>query len=179
MNLNNVHVMFHRLINGILKHTNPVKWATRIGVNVGDNTMIASNVFISTEPYLISIGSNCQITNGVSIHTHGGANIVRRTVPNFDCFGKVVIKDWVYIGSNSIILPGVTIGEESIIAAGSVVTKSVAPRSVVGGNPARFICTIDDYINRNLGYNTMTKGLSEAQKKEVLLSLPDEKFISK
>lgn len=45
-------------------------------------------------------------------------------------------------------MPGVTTGRGALVAAGSVVTKSVAPGTVVGGNPARYICTIDEYIER-------------------------------
>ena len=52
---------------------------------------------------------------------------------------KVTIGDDVWIGARAIILPGVTIGQGSIVAAGSVVTKDVEPFSVVGGNPARVI----------------------------------------
>ena len=46
-------------------------------------------------------------------------------MPDFDVFGKVVIKDWAYIGAHAQIMPGVTIGEGAMVAAGSVVTKSV------------------------------------------------------
>ena len=62
-----------------------------------------------------------------------GANIIRKSIPDFDAFGKVVINDWAYIGAYAQIMPGVTIGEGAIVAAGSVVTKSVAPHTVVGG----------------------------------------------
>jgi acetyltransferase-like isoleucine patch superfamily enzyme len=52
---------------------------------------------------------------------------------------KVRIEDDVWIGANSIILPGVTIGEGAVIAAGSIVTKDVLPFSIVGGVPAKLI----------------------------------------
>lgn len=76
-------------------------------------------------------------------------------------------------------MPGVTIGEGAIIAAGSIVTKSVKPKTVVGGNPAKYICTVDEYLQRNLIYNVGTKQLDTASKKKFLLALPDEKFIKK
>lgn len=76
-------------------------------------------------------------------------------------------------------MPGVTIGEGALVAAGSVVTKSVAPYTVVGGNPAKYICSVDEYIERNLKYNLDSKGLSSSEKKKLLLSLPDDKFIKK
>ena len=65
------------------------------------------------------------------------------------------------------------------MAAGSVVTKSVAPHTVVGGNPARYICTVEEFYERNKKYNVGTKGLSQKEKKRILLSLNDDKFIKK
>jgi len=53
--------------------------------------------------------------------------------------GKIVIEDDVWIGAGSIILTGITIGEGSIIGAGSIVTKSIQPYSIVAGNPAKVI----------------------------------------
>ena len=109
----------------------------------------------------------------------GGGNSLRRHHPDFDVFGKVVIEDWVYIGAYSQIMPGVTIGEGALVAAGSVVTKSVAPHTVVGGNPAHFICKTEDYYERNKNYNVGTRGKSYDEKKRLLLSLPNDMFINK
>ncbi len=154
------------------------KQAENAGVIMGDNNYIASH-FWSSEPYLITIGSFCQITDGVKVHTHGGAGAVRRWYPNFDTFGKVTIGDYVYIGCNSLIMPGVTIGNNVLIAAGSVVTNSVPDNVVVGGNPAKIICSIDDYIERNIIYNTDSKSMSSDQKKIMLLSMSESNFIKK
>lgn len=158
--------------------TTPVRYAQHLGVKIGKNCLIATRNW-STEPYLVTIGNNVQITNNVSIHTHGGGNCVRKEHPDFDIFGKVVIEDWAYVGSYSQIMPGVTIGEGALVAAGSVVTKSVAPHTVVGGNPARFICTVDEYYERNRMYDVCTKGKSQEEKKEFLLQLSEDKFIKK
>lgn len=156
----------------------PVLYARMIGVKVGKNCLIYRSMEWPTEPYLITIGNNVQLTRGVAIHTHGGANVVRRKVSDFDVFGKVVIKDWAYIGSHSQIMPGVTIGEGAMVAAGSVVTKSVPDGLVVGGNPAKVLCSVDDYLARNLQYNVHTKGYS-SKKKEAVLSTIDESFFLK
>lgn len=99
--------------------------------------------------------------------------------PDFDVFGKVVVGDWVYIGTHALIMPGVTIGDRALVAAGSVVTKSVLPGMVVAGNPARPICTIEEYIARNLPYNVHTKKLSFKEKRKYLLSLSDGCFLRK
>lgn len=160
-------------------YLSPIKYARYVGVKVGNNTLIADKHHWPNEAYLVSVGDNCQITEGVKIFTHGGANVCRDIYPDFDCFGKVTIGDRVYIGSGSKIMPGVTIGNLVLVAGGSVVTKSVPSGVVVGGNPARIICTIDDYIKRNIKYNTHTKGLSRSEKKKVLEKLPDNAFIKK
>lgn len=156
----------------------PLRYARHIGVKIGDNNFIRTKDF-GTEPYLVEIGNNVQITAGVKIHTHGGAHVARKDYPDFDIFGKVIIEDWVYIGTQAQIMPGVTIGERSLVAAGSIVTKSIPKGCVVAGNPARIICSIDEYINRNMKYNVGTKGMSRAKKQSILESLPSEKFIKK
>ena len=119
------------------------------------------------------------ITASVKIFTHGGAQVARRKYPNYDVFGMVEVGDYCYIGTNSLIMPGVKIGNGSMVAAGSVVTKSVPPNMVVGGNPARILCTVDEYIERNKTFDLESKGLSYEQKRTFLLSLPKERFIRK
>lgn len=76
-------------------------------------------------------------------------------------------------------MPGVIIGEGALVAAGSIVTKSVPPHMVVAGNPAKIICSTDEYLERNLRYNVRTKGMSYEEKKKILLKLPDDSFLTK
>ena len=111
--------------------------------------------------------------------THGGGIVARLLYPNFDVFGCVTIGNHVYIGTNALIMPGVTIGDNALVAAGSVVTKSVPAGVVVGGNPAKILCTIDEYIEHNLNYNTNSKGMSRSEKKQMLLNLEDKFFVTK
>lgn len=158
--------------------TSPLKYARHLGVNIGNDCLIATRNW-SSEPYLVTIGNHVQLTNNVSIHTHGGGNSIRQNHPDFDIFGKVVIQDWAYIGAYSQIMPGVTIGEGALVAAGSIVTKSVAPHTVVAGNPARVLCTTEDYYERNKTYSVGTKGLGYEEKKKVLQSLSEDFFIKK
>lgn len=154
------------------------QYARHIGVTIGKNCVINTRHW-STEPYLIKIGDNVALTEGVSIHTHGGGRVVRKDHPDFDVFGKVVIEDWAYIGAFSQIMPGVTIGEGALVAAGSVVTKSVAPHTVVGGNPARYICTTEEFYEKNKRFNMNTKGLSAEAKKEKLQNADEKMFLRK
>lgn len=155
----------------------PVKWARYLGVNIGEDNLLGKDHW-SSEPYLITVGSHCQLTN-CQIFTHGGAQVVRNIDPTFDTFGKVVIGDYVYIGANSLIMPGVTIGNNALIAAGSVVTKSVPAGVVVAGNPARYLCTVKEYYERNKRYNIASKGFDGTKKRLLLQSLKDNKFIIK
>lgn len=157
----------------------PQKYARLIGVKLGSNCLVYRTVEWSSEPYLITIGNNVQLTKGVAIHTHGGAHAVRRCIPEFDVFGKVIIKDWAYIGAHAQIMPGVTIGEGAIVAAGSIVTKSVPDGMVAGGNPAKILCSVEEYFERNKKYDVKSYGMSAVKKKEYLLELDEDKFLKK
>lgn len=134
---------------------------------------------IAAEPYLISVGNRCQITKDVKFFTHGGSNVVRDLDPSFDCFGKIKIGNNVYIGNNSLVMPGATVGDNVLIAAGSVVTNSVPSNCVVGGNPARIICSRREYYERNKKHNAESCGLSFKTKCKLLEKLPEKKIISK
>lgn len=153
--------------------------AERAGVNMGKNNQIFSHFWRPAEPYLITIGNNCQITKGVKFFTHGGSHVIRIIDPNFDVFGKIVVGDNVYIGNNSLIMPGVSIGNNVIIAAGSVITHSIPDDVVVGGGPAHILCTIKEYYYRNSPYNAGTKRLNNQEKKDYLIKLDDSKFVKK
>lgn len=154
------------------------KQARHEGVSIGEHNFIASR-FWSTEGYLIEVGDHCQITAGVKCFTHGGANFIRNEYPNFDCFGKVKIGNYVYIGNNSLIMPGVEICDNVLVAAGSVVTKSIPSNVVVGGNPAKIICEKDEYIKRNIPFNIDSKSLNYDEKKCLILSVNPSRLITK
>lgn len=109
-------------------------------IEIGDNSGIGINCRIAGP---LSIGSDVMIAPGVSIYTrnHETENIYRpmrlQTAPQ----KKVTIGNDVWIAANAIILPGVSIGNGAIVAAGAVVTKDVPDYAVVGGNPAKIIKT--------------------------------------
>ena len=101
-------------------------------IRVGDNVNIQMNCFLDGRGGL-TIGNNVDLTPGVRILTE------QHDIdsPDYDTVKKpVVIHDHAVIGSWALILPGVTIGEGAVVAAGSVVTKSVEPYTMVAGNPA-------------------------------------------
>lgn len=157
----------------------PEQYAKRIGVKFGNDCRIATKYF-GSEPYLIEIGDHVQITSGVKFFNHGGGWVFRKEHPNFDTFGKIIIKNNVYIGNDCLILPGVTIASNIIIAAGSVVTKSFIDEGIIiGGNPAKKIGEIADLKDRLMPFNIKSKGLNYKEKKELLLNLPNKFFVKK
>lgn len=104
--------------------------------SVGANTHINQGCLIDTRCEGVRIGNSVSISHRVMILT-GSHDIMSRNFPGR--FIPVEICDHVWIGAGAIILQGVKIGEGAVVAAGAVVTKSVAPYSVVGGVPVRII----------------------------------------
>ena len=143
------------------------------GVNIGEGCIIDKRVVFGTEPYLITIGNHVRITQGVKFITHDGGLWVPREMglidKRADKFGRIIIGDNVNIGWNAIILPGVHIGNNVIVAAGAVVTKDVPDNSVVAGVPAKVIESIEEYTEKNVDKIVLTKGLSEEKKRNTIL----------
>lgn len=133
-------------IYALLNHEGYARW---IGVEMGKNVHIYGNPInmFGTEPWCIRIGDNVHITRDVIFITHdGGTLLFRDKIPTLEFTATITIKNNVYIGVRSIIMPGVTVGNNCVIAAGSVVTKDVLDNCVVGGVPARLIKTTDVYL---------------------------------
>lgn len=135
-----VRELFFELIGKPIDHT--FMMFTPFYTDCGKNIHVQKNVFINAgckfqDQGGIYIGENCLIGHNVVIATlnHGIQPADRATLyPQ-----KVVIENNVWIGANATILPGVTIGQNAIVAAGSVVSKNVAPNIIVAGVPAKFI----------------------------------------
>lgn len=121
-----------------------------LGARVGDDCRIYIRS-LSTEPWLVRIGNHVTITEGVALVTHdGGAWIFNDQHPSLQSFGPIDICDNCFIGLESTVMPGVTIGPNSIVAARAVVTHDVPPNSIVGGAPARVIGTTQQYLEKLL-----------------------------
>ena len=107
------------------------------GVSIGKNCMISWGAKLDVRSGSIIIGDRCTITHGCIILSHDRSK--KRINPQDEGGGTVRLGNDVFVGVNSVILRDVTIGDYSIIGAGSVVTKDVPPGVVVAGNPARVI----------------------------------------
>ncbi len=160
------------LMNFIKKIVDPNHYSNEAYINylkknnvyIGDFTVFYSPRHTSVDiqkPHLISIGSYCKITTGVIILAHDYSISVARRV-----FGEFVggtaptrIGDNCFLGMNSIILPGTTIGNNCIVGAGSVVGGEYPDNVVIAGNPAKVICTLDEYYKKR-----KAKWVSDAKK---------------
>lgn len=121
------------------------------GVRVGMGCRIIIKEF-GSEPWLIEIGNKVTITAGVKILTHDGSTWLfgdekgRRFL-----YQNVKIGNNVFIGVNTVILPGVEIQDNVIVAAGSIVTKSIPSGVIVAGNPSKIIGSYEEYEKKVLG----------------------------
>lgn len=126
------------------------------GCSIGNNTRFfdpkGTEVDI-TKPELIHIGDNVQITSGCKILSHGFDWYVLNGVYGdiLGSAGEVNIGNNVFIGVNTIILKGSTIGDNVIVGASSLVNGNIPDNTVVAGNPARIICSLEEYYNKRRG----------------------------
>jgi len=107
------------------------------GISIGKDCMISWGAKLDISGGSIIIGDRCTITYGCIILSHDRSK--KRIDPKDKGKGTVRLGNDVFIGVNSVILRDVTIGDYSIVGAGSVVAKDVPPNVVVAGNPARII----------------------------------------
>lgn len=118
-----------------------------VGMSIGEGTAVYRNVTFGrggSDP--IVIGNNCVLT-GCSILGHDASTNMALGIRE-SLRQEVVIEDNCFIGFGAIVLMGVRIGSGSIVGAGAVVSKDVPPGSVVVGNPARVICTVEELVEK-------------------------------
>ncbi|KAF1075588.1 2,3,4,5-tetrahydropyridine-2,6-dicarboxylate N-acetyltransferase [Methanogenium sp. MK-MG] len=139
-----LHILAMNVPNDRLRNTF-YRWR---GTKIGDHVGIGHGVFIEeSRPYLIEIEDGVNIGPRVVIVAHDSSyHCINPEYPII--FGRVTIRKNGYIGAKAVILPGITIGEGSIVAAGAVVTKDVAPGIIVAGVPAKSITTVEEAMNR-------------------------------
>jgi len=113
-----------------------------MGISIGKKCYISLNAHIDVRRGEIVIGDNVSISSGTYILSHAG--FVPVTEGN-----KTIIEDYVRIFVNAVVIPGVKIGKNSIIGAGSVVMKDIPPYSLAMGNPARVVQQLDKPSKEN------------------------------
>lgn len=106
-----------------------------------------SNSLIDTLfPEQIEIGDDFISAPGSIVLAHDASTLM---YTNKYRVQKTKIGNRVFLGANSVVLPGVTIGDNVIVGSGAVVSKDIASNSVVAGNPARVICSVEEYIKKS------------------------------
>ncbi|MFT5888479.1 MAG: acetyltransferase-like isoleucine patch superfamily enzyme [Zhongshania sp.] len=119
-------------------------WPSRLGkteIRIGNYCLISPGVRISAAKS-IQIGDNCMFASNVYISDSDWHGIYNRIRP-FRSEKPIIIEDNVWLGERVIVNKGVCIGENSVIGAGSIVTKNIPANSIAAGNPARVIKTIN------------------------------------
>lgn len=148
-------------------------------VNLGKNVQLISPIhpnIWSSEPYLISIGDNTTISFDTVFITHYGETRVLRNLAKNEkekqtvIYRKISVGKNCFIGCKCIIFPGTKIGNNCIIGAGSIVRGEIPANSVFAGNPAKFICSLDEYKNKHQDEFMYCVNFPYDQKKTFLLS---------
>ena len=114
-----------------------------MGVKIGDNSDIIESTLDGSFPFLIEIGDNCILT-GTTILCHDSSHIIFSERIRV---GKVKIGNNCFIGRNSVVMPGVEVGDDSVVGVNCVVTKSIPSKSIVVGAPAKIIGNTDNMKN--------------------------------
>lgn len=144
------HLLYRHLYN----NQTYTKFLRKKGVTIGENTVFFSpkDTIVDTQrPYALKIGNNVKITAKVTILCHDFSYSVLRPVYHSiqnSFSGSTIIGDNCFLGIGSIIMPGVKLGDNVIVGTGSVVTKSFPSNLVIAGNPAKIICSLDDFYKK-------------------------------
>ena len=139
----NWKIMFAKL-KCVLKREMYLPKFIKRGLVVGKNLKMMGGVVIDpAHCWLIEIGDGVTLAPHVHILAHDASTKAHLDYTKIAC---VKIGNRVFVGAGSIVLPGVTIGDDAIIGAGSVVANDIPSGSVAVGNPARVICSTEEYI---------------------------------
>ena len=128
------------------------------GLKVGNGVIFIEAPKFGSEPYLIEIGDRTKITANCTFINHDGAMYTIRSMEKYKDarnFGRIKIGKNCFIGNNCTLLPGVKMGDNCILGAGSVLNSSMSDNSVYAGVPAKYICTIEEYGDKALKNNVM------------------------
>lgn len=169
--------LLRRVVRGRIPEPDPVtepdlvEYARSLGVQVGNDCRLLGlhAGSFGSEPYLIRLGNHVSVTSAQFITHDGGVWVFRGEDPTIDVIAPIVVGDNVFIGYGVTILPGVTVGNDCVIAAGAVVTKDVPSGSIVAGIPARRIRGVDDYRQKVMGKAFHIRGLLTGAEKMAYL----------
>jgi acetyltransferase-like isoleucine patch superfamily enzyme len=115
--------------------------------SVGERVRLSGWVNFGSEPFLIHLGNDVTISDGAAFVTHdGGVRVGRHVHPDLHVYGAITVGDRAFIGMRSVVLPGVNIGSDVVVGAGSVVTRDIPSGVVAAGVPCRPLRKTEDYL---------------------------------
>lgn len=119
-----------------------------LGASVGNRVRLAQPTWIDPGfAWLITIGDDAILGPGVSVIAHDAST---KRLTGYTLIRPVSIGRRVYVGASAVILPGVTVGDDAVIGAATVVRNDVPPGALVVGNPARVVGQVADHRERHL-----------------------------
>lgn len=117
------------------------------GMKIGTRVNLPMSTWIDVSHcFLISIGDKVGFGENCAILAH---DAMPDEYINATRIGKVVIHESCHFGMGTIILPGVEIGPRSVVGSGSVVINDIPPNTLAAGNPAKVICTLDEFLDKH------------------------------
>lgn len=149
-------MMIYKILNKIsttiqdVRHSIYLKVCINNGLRLGKNVVVRNNVSFGSEPFLVEIGDETRIASGVTFITHSGTTNNIRKLEGYEevrNFGRIKVGKNCAIGSNSIILQDIKIGDNCVLGANSVLSESMPEHTVYAGNPAKYVCEIEDYAD--------------------------------
>lgn len=118
----------------------------KMGMTVGKNFARLNGVILDpSHCWLIEIGNNVTMAPRVHVLCHDAST---KQFIGYTKIGGVTIGNNVFVGADTVILPGVTIGNNVIIGAHSTITHDIPDNSVVAGSPAKIMCSLDEYLEK-------------------------------
>lgn len=141
--------------------------------NIGEGCSFVGTPNFGSEPYLVTIGDKTTVSFDVAFVTHDAATRVLRNLPGRNpetvIYGPINVGKNCFIGCRTVILPNVTIGDNTIVGAGSIVNRDLPPNSVCAGSPCKVICTLEEYEEKHKDDFLYIVSMPQNKKKEYLL----------
>ena len=166
-----------QLIRNWCRGTANLEKLKRAGLHVGEGLFLGTGTFIDpSHCFLIWIGNNVTFSSNVHLIAHDAST---KKHIGYTKIGQIHIGNNVFVGANVSILPNVTIGDNAIIGSGSIVTKNVPLNEVWAGNPARRICSVEEYTAKYVNVKRYDKSyrlsdsLSDDKKAEMIKATSD------
>ena len=171
--------LFRKFATVVVGYGSPdVDYFRSVGMSIGANVDICGGTIDQLFPELITIGNNVTLT-GVTLLIHDAS---MKKELGYTRFGKVTIGNNVFVGRETLILPGVTIGSNVVVGGGSVITRDIPDNSVAVGTPCRVIGKYSDFMLKNkrkkensVYVNKNPKILSHEERTKIIESLSGNK----